>query len=179
MDGGCPRAALSQRRREGEGGHGWEADEAGLRAAVPAAGSTGVNGPRGASLGARGGWGELGRLSRGLAAPTPRPPGPVLGSCWLTRSRLCCQIRLHRQQEPSGPPSRARAPVRGAGRSPAFAPSASPGCLAWPRRHQVLGRRLAWTRPGRPGCCVSKVRGGGEWCVGAGGPFSHLRSPRQ
>lgn len=144
MGGGCPWAALSQGRREGEGGRGREADEAGLRAAVPAVGEH------------RGGMGpgehpwvaeEVGVSWEAVlgAGCTHTPPTglPLLGGCWHIPSRLCCQIWLHRQQEPRGSPSQARAPVRGADRGLVFAPSASLGCLAWPRRHQVLGRWLA------------------------------------
>lgn len=145
-----------QGRREGEGGPGGEADEAGLRAAVPAVGEH----RGGTGLGEHPWVTEEAVLGAGCTH-TPPTGLPLLGGCWHTPSRLCCQIWLHRQQEPSGSPSQARAPVRRADRAPVFALSASPGCLAWPRRHQVLGCRLAWTRPGRPGRCVSKVRGAG------------------
>lgn len=102
--GGHPQAVLGRFRREGAGGVDGRQGQAGLRAAGPAARGTGRNGPEGASLGHRGGWRELRRVSWGLLLPGgPRhivslvvpsraqPPLPGVGgpgydggdeSCW-------------------------------------------------------------------------------------------------
>nr|XP_020753307.1 kinesin-like protein KIF26A [Odocoileus virginianus texanus] len=67
--GGHPQAVLGRFQREGAGGVDGRQGQAGLRAAGPAARGTGRNGPEGASLGHRGGWRELRRVSWGLLLP--------------------------------------------------------------------------------------------------------------
>lgn len=112
MGGGCPRAALSQGWREGEGGRGGEADEAGLRAAVPAVGEH-----RGGTGPGEHPWVTEEAVLGAGCTHTPPTGLPFLGGCWHTPSRLCCQIWLHRQQEPRGSPPQPRAPVRRADRA--------------------------------------------------------------
>lgn len=67
--GGCPQAVLGRFRQEGAGGVDGRQGQAGLRAAGPAAGGTGQNGPERESLGHRRGWRELRRVSWGLLFP--------------------------------------------------------------------------------------------------------------